>query len=309
MKSGLGSGSRRPRRWPIIASVKAICLLSMSICSLSLCLSATASAGTVRATPSVPQPGVPCLPPPEPLETGLQPAAGVSYADFNNCGGFFIVTTSEGVTGNTGSSDLLPERLNAPIVGIASYDNSPGYWLAGADGGVFAMGGVGFFGSAATMHLNAPIVGIAATPDGQGYYLVGADGGVFAFGDATFQGSMGGKALHAPIVGISTDPLTGGYRLVAGDGGVFGFGAPFLGSMAGTTLAQPIVGIATDVFTGGYWLAASDGGVFAFGSPFYGSWVAVSSGPIVGIASLRDDRYFLLDRSGNVAECMSPCGT
>ena len=291
------------------ASAKAICLLSLFSCSLSFGLSANASAGTLRATSSVTQPGAPCLPPPQPLDTGLQSAVGVSYADSNNCGGFFIVTTSEGDTGSTGSSYLPPGHLNAPIVGIASANNSPGYWLVAADGGVFAVGGVGFFGSAATMRLNAPIVGIAATPDGQGYYLVAADGGVFAFGDAVFQGSMGGKPLNAPIVGIATDPFTGGYRLVAADGGVFGFGAPFLGSMAGTALARPIVGIATDVTTGGYWLAASDGGVFAFGSPFYGSWAVDPSGPIVGIASSPADRYFLLDRSGNLAACMSPCGT
>src|SRR5271154_3731951 len=32
--------------------------------------------------------GCPLPPAPQPLETGLQSAAGVSYADSNNCGGF-----------------------------------------------------------------------------------------------------------------------------------------------------------------------------------------------------------------------------
>ena len=54
----------------------------------------------------------------------------------------------------------------------------------GSDGGVFAFGDAGFYGSMGGQELNAPMVGMAATPDGKGYWLVGADGGVFAFGDA-----------------------------------------------------------------------------------------------------------------------------
>lgn len=283
---------------------KALCVLAVSVCGLSIGLSGAASASS-RATASFAQP-LPCATPAVSLETGLQPAAGIAYGDDGSCGGFFIVATS---AGRTGFSYLPPANLNAPIVGIASANNSAGYWLVGADGGVFAMGDVGFFGSAATVHLDAPIVGIAATPDDQGYYLVAADGGVFAFGDAAFQGSMGGKSLNAPMVGIATDPLTDGYRLVSADGGVFDFDAPFMGSMAGTGLAGPVVAIATDVTTGGYLLAGSDGGVFAFGSSYFGSWLDDGSGPIVGIASSPGDKYFLLDRSGNLADCSNPCQT
>ncbi|MDA8270436.1 MAG: hypothetical protein M0Z39_03375, partial [Actinomycetota bacterium] len=65
-----------------------------------------------------------------------------------------------------------------------------GYWLVGADGGVFTFGDAGFYGSMAQVRLAAQIVGIAPTPDGHGYWLVGADGGVFTFGDAGFYGSM-----------------------------------------------------------------------------------------------------------------------
>ena len=57
-----------------------------------------------------------------------------------------------------------------------------------SDGGVFAFGDAGFYGSTGAIHLNQPIVGMAATPDGQGYWLVASDGGVFAFGDAGFHG-------------------------------------------------------------------------------------------------------------------------
>ena len=72
----------------------------------------------------------------------------------------------------------------APIVGIAPLRSGNGYWLVGADGGVFAFGNAKFYGSLPSEHIKpaAPIVGIATMPGDQGYWLVGADGGVFAFG-------------------------------------------------------------------------------------------------------------------------------
>ena len=39
-----------------------------------------------------------------------------------------------------------------------------GYWLVAADGGIFAFGDAGFYGSTGGIHLNQPIVGMAATP-------------------------------------------------------------------------------------------------------------------------------------------------
>ena len=82
-------------------------------------------------------------------------------------------------------------------MGIAATPDGKGYWLVAADGGVFAFGDAGFYGSTGGKKLNAPIVGMAATPDGKGYWLVAADGGVFAFGDATFHGSDGGEPSGA----------------------------------------------------------------------------------------------------------------
>ena len=131
------------------------------------------------------------------------------------------------------------QQLNAPIVGVATTPDGPGYWLVASDGGVFAFGDAPFEGSMGGQHLNAPIVGIASTRNGQGYWLVAADGGVFAFGNAGFHGSMGGQHLNAPVVGaVATDH--GGYWLVASDGGVFSFGgAAFYGSAGGTRLNAP----------------------------------------------------------------------
>jgi hypothetical protein len=48
------------------------------------------------------------------------------------------------------------------VVGLAGAPTGQGYWLAAADGGVFAYGVVPFQGSMAGKSLNAPVVGIAS---------------------------------------------------------------------------------------------------------------------------------------------------
>jgi hypothetical protein len=82
--------------------------------------------------------------------------------------------------------------LNKPIVGGAVHPTVKGYWLVGADGGVFALGDAPYLGGLVGIKLAAPIVSIIATPTGNGYWLIGADGGVFAFGDAPYLGSLAG---------------------------------------------------------------------------------------------------------------------
>ena len=69
------------------------------------------------------------------------------------------------------------------IKGMATTPTDAGYWLVGADGGVFAFGNAAPDGSLPGLDINVDdISGIAADPTGTGYWLVGADGGVFAFG-------------------------------------------------------------------------------------------------------------------------------
>ena len=132
-----------------------------------------------------------------------------------------------------------------------------GYWLLGADGGIFSYGDAQFYGSTGAMHLNPPVVGMDAAPSGNGYWLVASDGGIFSFGDAKFYGSTGG---HAPQ---PADRRHGGragrgYWLVASDGGIFTFGdAKYYGSAGGIRLQQPIVGMATTPTGMGYWLVAT----------------------------------------------------
>ena len=79
------------------------------------------------------------------------------------------------------------KAINAPIVGMAA-SAADGYWLAGADGGVFSFGDASFLGSMAGHPLDPSFSGMAATTDGRGYWLVRYDNCIFAFGDAPFLG-------------------------------------------------------------------------------------------------------------------------
>ena len=195
-------------------------------------------------------------------------------------------------------------NLNEPIVGMATTPDGGGYWMTGSDGGVFANGDAGFYGSTGSLHLNKPVVGMAATPDGRGYWLVASDGGIFAFGDAGFYGSTGSLHLNEPVVGIAATPDGRGYWLVASDGGIFAFGdANFYGSTGSLHLNKPVVGMASTPDGNGYWLVASDGGIFAFGGAnFYGSTGSLHlNQPVVGMAATPDGNgYWLVASDGGI---------
>ena len=188
---------------------------------------------------------------------------------------------------------------------IAAPVSSGGYWLVGADGGVFPFGSARGFGSTGTTRLNQPVVGIAGTPDDGGYWLVAADGGIFPFGDAGGYGSTGGIRLNKPVVGMAATPDGHGYWLVASDGGIFPFGdADGYGSLGATRLNAPITGMAATADGRGYWLVAADGGVFPFGDAGgFGSLGAVHIATrIVGMArSVTGEGYRLAGANGFVA--------
>jgi hypothetical protein len=159
--------------------------------------------------------------------------------------------------------------------------------MVASDGGVFAFGDAGFFGSTGGRRLDRPVVGMARTATGNGYWLVGADGGIFTFGDAVFRGGAGGTKLKGSVVGMATTPGGRGYWLAGSDGGIFSFGdAPFAGSAGGQRLAGPVVSVAATPRGLGYWLVGSDGGIFAFGDGgFAGSLGGIRlAAPIVALA-------------------------
>jgi hypothetical protein len=184
---------------------------------------------------------------------------------------------------------------------VANWDLvADGYWLAAADGGVFAFGGAAFLGSMGGTLLNQPVTGMAATADGGGYWLVASDGGIFAFGTAPFVGSLGGLALNQPIVAMAAAPDGHGYWLVGRDGGVFAFGtAGYHGSTGASPGASPIVALVPTPSGAGYWLAAADGTVDAFGDA---AALPSTPGPgpavVAGVGSGTAGGLVLIDAAG-----------
>lgn len=220
------------------------------------------------------------------------------------------VSPVDPLSGSPGTTYLSPSAGSgsgsAATVGGVSTVAAPdgGYWLVASDGGIFAYGGAGFYGSTGGMKLNQPIVGMAATPTGQGYWLVASDGGIFAYGDAAFYGSTGSLKLNQPIVGMTSTPTGSGYWLVAADGGIFAYGdAAFYGSTGAIKLNQPIVGMSAAPSGDGYWLVASDGGIFAYGdSGFHGSTGAIKlNQPVVNMSATPSGAgYWLVAADGGI---------
>ena len=114
----------------------------------------------------------------------------------------------------------------APVVGMAATPDGKGYWLVAADGGVFAFGDAGFFGSAAQQNLGTWVSGIARTPDGNGYLLVAATAGGVALRWATSYGPSPNLPPFAPTAGIATTPDGKGYWLLQPDSIQTSFSAP-----------------------------------------------------------------------------------
>src|ERR1019366_8398858 len=116
-----------------------------------------------------------------------------------------------------------PRSLNAPIVGIVPTVDDHGYFMVGADGGVFSFGDARFEGS-------CPGIGgcsgaaVAVMPDasGNGYWLVTNTGYVYAFGDAQYYGAPGPQAVPVTSALRTTDG--GGYWLLFSNGVVAPYG-------------------------------------------------------------------------------------
>ncbi len=238
-------------------------------------------------------------PPPPPSQTG--DTVAIATTDGPNGPGEITVDSAGVVTTHGSASfqgDLRNVKLNSPIVGAAEKVGGSGYWLAAADGGVFAFNAP-YEGSMGGTHLNLPIVAMAANPNGDGYWLTAGDGGIFSFGNAPFAGSTGSMHLNKPVVGIASKKTGDGYWLVASDGGIFAFNAPFEGSMGGQPLNKPVVGMSTCSNGDGYFLVAADAGNFAEGCAFPGTELVPDSDPAVSVGTLNNGDA-IATRSGRV---------
>ena len=197
---------------------------------------------------------------------------------------------------------------------------SPGYWLAGADGGVFSFDAP-FYGSGSapagpcTFSPQPPSTrdaalgcgAIATTPTGGGYWLLNVFRFPSAFGTAASPDQSGCTGLNGAKgdwTGMASSPTGDGFFLASSNGAVAGCGdAVPLGGAEAETLAAPVVGMAATVDGGGYWLVASDGGVFAFGdAAFEGSLGGTHlNAPVVGMAATADGGgYWLVASDGGV---------
>ena len=189
-----------------------------------------------------------------------------------------------------------------------------GYWLVGADGGIFTFGTAGFWGSDAGRHPGDPAVGMTmgAVPSGggnsSGGYFVAHRSGEVDFFPSNGSGSPEPAAAAQAglsVVGISANLAQPDYYFMAtADGRVLvGGGASSYGDASHLKLDAPIVGIAASNAGHGYWLVGRDGGVFSFGAAaFHGSAVPLHlSSPVVGIIDTPDDGgYWLVTAAGGV---------
>jgi hypothetical protein len=193
--------------------------------------------------------------------------------------------------------------LQRPVVGISPTASRGGYWLVASDGGVFAFGNAGYYGSipgaglapagSGLPHsLNAPIVGMVPSSDGGGYFMVASDGGVFAFGDARFEGSCPGMGgCSGAAVAVVPDASGNGYWLITQTGNVYAFGdAPFDGAPG--NLGSAVTSAVRTTDGGGYWILLADGAVYAYGD------AVARGGPVGAVGGFNPASAVFADASG-----------
>ena len=99
-----------------------------------------------------------------------------------------------------------------------------GYWLADANGQVFAFGDANYYGEPPFAPGGDRISGMAGSSDDSGYWLASANGNVACFGDAPPYGSPVGEGINGSVVGMATTFDGEGYWLQGSDGGVYSYG-------------------------------------------------------------------------------------
>jgi len=212
-------------------------------------------------------------------DIGLQrPVVGITPTAGD--GGYWLVASDGGVFsfGDTQFYGSIPglgispagsgqsRSLAAPIVGIVPTVDDHGYFMVGADGGVFAFGDAKFEGSCPEFG-GCSGTAVAVMPDasGNGYWLVTNTGHVYAFGDAIDYGQPDPQLVPVTNAVRTTDGK--GYWLLYANGAVAAFGdAPYftaaLGEVGGI---DPATAILTTSDGGGVWIVSANGSVFAYG--------------------------------------------
>ena len=188
----------------------------------------------------------------------LDPGENVATLSVKPDGTGYWIFTNKGRAIPFGSAsffgDMTAFVLDGDVIASVSTTTGLGYYMVGADGGIFTFGDAVFYGSVPQVvpldQLAQPLVGIAPDPDGAGYWLVAGDGGIFSFA-APFVGSVPGVLppgvqLAQPVVGAIA--YADGYLAVAADGGIFNFSSiDFLGSLGANPPDTPVKGVAAYV--------------------------------------------------------------
>ena len=168
---------------------------------------------------------------------------------------------------------------------MAAIRSATGYWLVARDGGVFAFGDAGFYGSMGGCTSMPPSW---AWPPPLMARVTGWWPPMVACSPSATPASTarpGPSASTSPIVGMAATPDGNGYWLVAADGGVFSFGdAAYYGSAGARHLKHPVVGMAASPDGKGYWLTAANGNVFSYGDVSNeGELIGGGTADVVGI--------------------------
>jgi hypothetical protein len=210
-----------------------------------------------------------------------RPVVGITPSTDN--GGYRLVATDGGLFafgdsryyGSVPGLGIAPagsgqrRSLDAPIIGMVPSPDGAGYFMVGADGGVFAFGDARYEGSCPALPhgCDAPAVAVMPDASGHGYWLVTASGSVYAFGDA--KSFPPDPPAISPVTSAFRTPDGGGFWVLFASGAVDAFGdAVNFGSLPlGTTNTDgPATAIYAPATGGGYWVATADGSVTGFGS-------------------------------------------
>jgi hypothetical protein len=218
-----------------------------------------------------------------------RPVVGISPT--NDDGGYWLVASDGGIFsfGDANFFGSLPgegfapagssngKQLNAPIVGLVPSVDGNGYFMVGADGGVFTFGDAKFEGSCPGIGGCAgTAVAVMSDATGNGYWVVTASGDVYSFGDATYYGGPGPQSVPVTSAVRSADGR--GYMILFANGTVDSYGdAPKLGGPVGLgTATDPTTAIVATSDGQGYWVATAKGAIYAYGD-------APSDGSLTGL--------------------------